>query len=115
MIELSAAADKLLEELKEKGVKLSLIGEKLRVKGKLSEDLKERVREHREGLIQLIKLGEHHWRKAEEWKFGPIEITRPDGKSVDVWMVGVRTDKPGAIKFWFIRNQIINRAEEVTP
>ena len=102
MIELSAAANKLLEELKEKGVKLSLIGEKLRVKGKLSEDHKERVRQHREGLIQLIKLDE---RKADGWKSGPIEISRLDGKGVDVWMVGVRPDNQSGIKFWFRSSQ----------
>jgi len=111
MIEQSAAADQLLEELKEKGVVLSLNGENLRVEGKLSENHKERVREHREGLIQLISLGE---RTPEEWKSGPIEISRLDGKGVDVWMVGVRTDKPGAIKFWFIRSKLTDGAQEIT-
>jgi len=55
MIELSVAADKLLEELKGKGVRLSLNGAKLRVKGKLSGDLKERIREHKSGLVQLVE------------------------------------------------------------
>ena len=44
MIELSAAADKLLEELKAEGIKLSLTGERLRVQGELSDEFKERVR-----------------------------------------------------------------------
>ncbi len=101
MIELSAAADQLLEELKEKGVRLSLNGEKLRVEGKLSDDLKEKVRKNKEGMIQLIKLGEHRWRKTEAWEFEPVDIPRLDGGSVDVWMVGTRLDKPGALKFWF--------------
>ena len=65
MIELSAAADKLLEELKAKGVKLALTGEKLRVQGELSDELKKRVLKNKEGLIQLVKLGEHRWRKVE--------------------------------------------------
>lgn len=69
MIELSAAADKLLEELKGKGIKLFLTGEKLGVQGELSDEFKKRVLENKEGLIQLVKLGEHHWRKVEEWEF----------------------------------------------
>ena len=55
MIELSATADKLLEELKAKGVKLSFTGEKLRVQGELSDELKEQVRKNKEELIQLVK------------------------------------------------------------
>lgn len=61
MIELSAAADKLLEELKEEGVTLSLNNGKLRVEGKLPDNLKEEVRKNKEGLIQLVKMGEHRW------------------------------------------------------
>ena len=53
MIELSAEAAELLEELKKRGVKLSL---KLRVEGKLPDNLKEEVRRHKEGLIQLVKI-----------------------------------------------------------
>jgi hypothetical protein len=66
VIELSAAADKLLEELKGKGVKLSLNGGKLRVEGKLADNLKEEVRKNKEGLIQLVKLGEHRWSQVAE-------------------------------------------------
>ena len=62
MIELSAAADKLLEALKGKGVKLSLNDGKLRVEGKLPNNLKAEVRRNKERLIQLVKLGEHRWR-----------------------------------------------------
>ena len=61
MIELSAEADKLLEALKGKGVKLSLNNGKLRVEGKLPDELKEEVRKNKEGLIQLVKMGEHRW------------------------------------------------------
>jgi len=61
MIELSFKAAELLEELKEKGVRLSLNNEKLRVEGKLPDNLKEEVRRNKEGLIQLVKLGEHRW------------------------------------------------------
>jgi len=85
MIELSAAADKLLEELKEKWVKLSFAGEKLRVQGELSDELKKRVLKNKEGLIQLVKLGEHRWRKVEEWEF------RREGNR----MVGKRLDEAG--------------------
>ncbi len=68
MIELSAASDKLLEELKAKGIKLFLTGEKLRVQGELSDEFKKRVLENKEGLIQLVKLGEHRWYQVAEWK-----------------------------------------------
>ncbi len=69
MIELSATADQLLEELKEKGVRLSLNNGKLRVEGKLSDDLKQRVRQYKEGLVQLVELGEHKWRPVETWNY----------------------------------------------
>ena len=85
MIEISAAADKLLEELKGNGVKLSLPGEKLRVQGELSDELKKRVLKNKKGLIQLIKLGEHRWRKVEEWEF------RREGNR----MIGKRLDEAG--------------------
>ena len=85
MIELSAAADKLLEELKTKGVKLALTGEKLRVQGKLSDELKKQVLENKKGMIQLVKLGEHRWRKIEEWEF------RRGGNR----MIGKRLDEAG--------------------
>ena len=61
MIELSAEAAELLEELKEEGVTLSLNNGKLRVEGKLPDNLKEEVRKNKEGLIQLVKMGEHRW------------------------------------------------------
>ena len=66
MIELSAEAAELLEELKERGVKLSLNGGKLRVEGKLPDSLKEEVRKNKEGLIQLVKMGEHRWYQVAE-------------------------------------------------
>ena len=68
MIELSATAEKLLEELKETGIRLSLTGDKLRVQGDLSDELKKQVLKNKEGLIQLVKLGERRWRKVEEWE-----------------------------------------------
>ncbi len=40
-----------------------------------------------------------------EWQFNSVEIPRLDGKSVDVWMVGTRLDKPGTFQFWFVRTQ----------
>ena len=67
MIELSAEAAELLEELKGKGVKLSLNNGKLRVAGKLLDELKKEVRKNKEGLIQLVKLGEHRWYRVGEW------------------------------------------------
>jgi len=82
MIELSAAADKLLEELKAEGIKLALTGERLRVQGELSDELKKQVRKNKEGLTQLVKLGEHHWRKVEEWEFRQ-ESNRMIGKRLD--------------------------------
>ena len=85
MIEISAAADKLLEELMGKGIKLSLPGEKLRVQGELSDELKKRVLKNKEGLIQLVRLGEHRWRKVEEWEF------RREGSR----MIGTRLDEAG--------------------
>jgi len=85
MIELSAAADKLLDELKAKGIKLALTGEKLRVQGELSDEFKNRVLKNKEGLIQLVKLGEHRWRKVEEWEF------RREGNR----MIGKRLDEAG--------------------
>ena len=42
-----------------------------------------------------------------EWQFKPVEIPRLDGKSVDVWMVGTRLDKPGTFQFWFVRTQVV--------
>ena len=79
MIELSAAADKLLEELKGKGVRLSLNGEKLRVQGELSDELKEQVMENKKGLIQLVQAGEH--------KLPPvIWIHRPEDNRT-VWRI----------------------------
>ncbi len=66
MIELSVAADKLLEKLKGKGVKLSLNNKKLRVEGKLPDNLKEEVRKNKEGLIQLVNLGEHRWSRVDD-------------------------------------------------
>ena len=85
MIELSAAADKLLEELKAKDIHLSLYGKRLRVKGGCSDDLKKQVLKNKEELIQLVKLGEHRWRKVEEWEF------RREGNR----MVGTRLDEAG--------------------
>ena len=85
MIELSATADQLLEELKAEGIKLSFNNGKLRVQGELSDYLKEQVLKNKEGLIQLVKLGEHRWRKVEEWEF------RREGNR----MIGKRLDEAG--------------------
>ncbi len=101
MIELSAASDKLLEELKAKGIKLFLTGEKLRVQGELSDEFKKRVLKNKEGLIQLVKLGEHRWRKVEEWEF------RREGNR----MIGKRLDEAGETS-WQITSS--NSLEERT-
>ena len=101
MIELSVAADKLLDELKKKGVKLSLNNGKLRVEGKLADSLKEEVRKNKEGLIELVKLGEHRWRKLEEWEF------RREGNR----MIGKRLDEAGETS-WQITSS--NSLEERT-
>jgi len=101
MIELSAEAAELLEELKEKGVRLSLNKQKLRVEGKLPDNLKEEVRKNKEGLIQLVKLGEHRWRKVEEWEF------RREGNR----MIGKRLDEAGETS-WQITSS--NSLEERT-
>jgi len=66
MIELSAEAAELLEEFKEEAVTLSLNNQKLRVEGKLLDELKEEVRKNKEGLIQLVKMGEHRWSQVAE-------------------------------------------------
>jgi len=34
--------------------------------GKLSDELKEEVRRNKEGLIQLVKMGEHRWCQVDE-------------------------------------------------
>ena len=67
MIEISAEAAELLEGLKGEGIKLSLNNGKLRVVGKLSDSLKGEVRRNKEGLIQLVRLGEHRWYQVDEW------------------------------------------------
>ncbi len=101
MIELSAAADKLLEELKAKDIHLSLYGKRLRVKGNCSDELKEQVLENKKGLIQLVMLGEHRWRKVEEWEF------RREGNR----MIGKRLDEAGETS-WQITSS--NSLEERT-
>lgn len=62
----------------------------------------------------LKKVKNSKTQRIVVWNFGPVEITRLDGRGVDVWMVGVRTDKPGAIKFWFIRSKLTDGAQGIT-
>ena len=96
MIELSAGADKLLEELKEKGVSLSLIGKKLRVEGKLSNDLKDRIRELKNALIQLVQ-------DAGEWEISELRIpSQVKAGFIDVWSLGRRRCGVG-FRFRFLR------------
>ncbi len=83
MIELSAEAAELLEELKEEGVTLSLNNGKLRVEGKLPDNLKEEVRKNKEGLIQLVKMGEHRWYQVDECTMPTKGVRFHDGIVID--------------------------------
>ncbi len=60
----------LLDTLKSCDIKLSLDGEKIVVKGHLTDDLRHRIREHKQHLVELIEDGEHKWRPVEEWESG---------------------------------------------
>ncbi len=87
MIELPTDVDKLLEELKEQGINLSLNGKKLRVEGKLSDDLKDRICEHKDGLIQLVEMDEHRWRKVDDLAIPDkaLDETQADETSAPSW------------------------------
>ena len=85
MIVLSAEADKLLDEMKEKGIKLSLNKGKLSVEGQISGELRETTRKNEDGLIQLVELGEHQWQGVAVWEY------RREGNE----MRGMRLDGPG--------------------
>jgi len=61
------AALKLLEVLKDRGVRLTLEGESIVVKGYLTDDLRHQIREHKQDLIELMKDGEHKWYQVGEW------------------------------------------------
>ena len=52
------------------------------MQGELSDELKEQVLKNKEGLLQLVKLGEHRWRKVAEWEF-EREGNRMVGKRLD--------------------------------
>ena len=57
--------------------------------------------------IKIQRVDVATWKeKRSEWNFGPVEIPRLDGQGIDIWMVGTRTDKPGAFQFWFVENRV---------
>lgn len=64
------AALELLDMLKSCDINLSLDGDKIVVKGHLTDDLRHRIREHKQHLVELIKDGEHRWGPGEEWESG---------------------------------------------
>ena len=84
-----AASAELLEELRLTNCRLAVDGTDLVVKGQLTDKLRERIRDNKAGLVELVVAGEARWRRIAVWDCTPI----PTG------IVERRLDKPGS-KFW---------------
>ena len=97
----SLAALELLDTLKDRGARLSLDGDNIVVKGFLTDDLRDQIREHKQGLIDLMEDGEHLWQKVAEWQFWR------EGDR----MMGRRLDAPGE-KSWPIENTDCSEIEK---
>ncbi len=95
----------LLEELKSADFRLSIDGEDLLIQGHLSDELRERIREDKYGLMHLIAAGEHRWTETEGWKFELVDLPRLDGNGCDRWMAGRKLDSPERFQFWFVGTQ----------
>ena len=90
---ISLAAADLLSDLIALGCKLELEGEdRVAVIGRLSDDLRQRIREHKAGLLALVKAGEHKWRQESHWH---AQIEEAGGSR---WLVLYSLDKPGDFK-----------------
>lgn len=93
----------LLEELKRKGVRLLARGDKLRAEGRLSDPLKERIRNNKAALMEIVKRSSGGF--EGEWQFELLKIpSQTVCGFVDVWVRGVRLDKPATL-FWFANSR----------
>ena len=88
------SAANLLERLIASGARLRLVGNELQVKG-LNREFREEIKGNKQGLMDLVRAGEHKRQPVEEWSYWR------DG----VWMVGTRLDKPRTFQFWFVDTQ----------
>ena len=66
MITFSLSAAKLLERLIASGAQLRLVGDELQIKmnGGTDRRLQGEIERNKDGLTQLVRAGEHRWRKV---------------------------------------------------
>ena len=96
----SQNAAELLEHLVTSGVQLRIHDGDLQVRG-LTDELRGYVKENREGLINLLELGEHDWLVQAEWHFKFVRVpSQIEPGATDLWVWGTRQDKEG-FAFWF--------------
>ena len=55
------AALELLDALKSSGISLRLDGSNVVVQGRLTDDIRHQIRQHKQDLVELMKDGEHKW------------------------------------------------------
>ena len=69
----SLEATDLLEQLKRRGIRLSLSHDRqnLVVRGKLDDELRQQIRENKKGLIALVEAGEANWQVVAVYEFDP--------------------------------------------
>ena len=96
------AAD-LLTELTARQIRLEIEGEQLIAEGHLDDDLRQRIREHKAGLLALVKAGEHQWRHESHWH---AQIEEAGGSR---WLVFYSLDQPGK---WHAHNLWTPREED---
>lgn len=89
MKDFDANSAELLEQLISVGCRLAVDGRDLVVKGHLTDELRERIRHNKAGLVELVVAGEARWHRIAEWNF----TRTPTG------ILWKRLDKPEG-KFW---------------
>lgn len=87
------AAAEILDELTQRGVRLSAKGDRLRAEGKLTDDLKHRLREMKPAIMELVR-NSPNYETVAVWQFSVLRVpSQINHGVVDLWVVGERLDK----------------------
>ncbi len=108
---LSFEAAECLEQLVTSGVQLRTVGDDLqaRANGGLDDETRERIRENKDGLLQLLRLKEHRWAQVGKWNFSIGRVpSQVEPGMVDLWVQGERLDKEG-YTFWFAGREAVGK------
>lgn len=112
MLVLSHEAAELLEHIVSSGMEIRATEGDVQIRGngQLTDEIRERIRDNKPELMELLRLKEHRWVQMEEWDFSLERFASQEFPGFeDLWMCGTRRDREGRT-WWFVGREDVNKS-----